>query len=187
MKHDSLLLNLMPELRSQIYRMTVIKPAPIDITKSRQSDGPALLATCRQIRAEALSIYYAENTFFLEVRCDYNWAKKDLCWFESLGIHRIGFITELQVECVNVDGSRMETQTSIGDFLQSVPWPPRGMSYNLHGPTRRRLTELAETGVKFAAIKFTALSPMRSLEDILRRRAERLQSMPAALELGEEV
>lgn len=66
--------SLSGELRNRIYRMALTSnnailvyarfnngPGPHSFTQAQ----PALAATCRLLRKEALSIYYAENTFYL--------------------------------------------------------------------------------------------------------------------------
>ena len=62
---NSRLLHLPGELRNRIYRYAVVgstKGAPIDVTISSIPE-PALLRTRKQIRAEAISIFYIENHF----------------------------------------------------------------------------------------------------------------------------
>ncbi|KAF7192845.1 hypothetical protein HII31_05828 [Pseudocercospora fuligena] len=55
------LLDLAPELRNKIYRYVVCEDENIEVTKDTRE--PGLLATCRQIRAEARSIWFLENRF----------------------------------------------------------------------------------------------------------------------------
>lgn len=50
------------ELRNTIYRFATVEPQTIQVT----SDGfnkSGLLATCKEIREEAIKIFYVENTF----------------------------------------------------------------------------------------------------------------------------
>ncbi|KUI63013.1 hypothetical protein VP1G_10131 [Cytospora mali] len=54
-------LNLPPELRNYIYRLALVQPATTDLAAPQ----PALTRVNKQVRAEALSIYYAENKFSL--------------------------------------------------------------------------------------------------------------------------
>ena len=61
------LLELPAELRNRIYREVLITGGCIDVTRESISQPP-LLRACRQIRAEAKSIYYLENrTFYIDV------------------------------------------------------------------------------------------------------------------------
>jgi len=76
------LLRLPPELRNRIYDLTLISEDNVLIARHvhilryrhmKQSDPdhwgpPSLLGACRQIRAEALKIYYRQNTF--QVLCE---------------------------------------------------------------------------------------------------------------------
>ncbi|KUI72140.1 hypothetical protein VM1G_07431 [Cytospora mali] len=54
-------LNLPPEIRNDIYRLALVQPTTTDLA----SPQPALTRVNKQVRAEALSIYYAENKFSL--------------------------------------------------------------------------------------------------------------------------
>ncbi|KAK4613882.1 hypothetical protein CLAFUW4_09360 [Fulvia fulva] len=63
------LLEMPPELRNRIYRFALVQHSQIFVCDDGY-DGlktPALLRVCRQIRAEARSIYYIENKFSIEV------------------------------------------------------------------------------------------------------------------------
>lgn len=60
---------LPPELRTMIYEFALISSTHILVTSDSWAPAtswkaPALLQTCRQIAAEATSIYYACNTFY---------------------------------------------------------------------------------------------------------------------------
>jgi hypothetical protein len=59
---DSPLLNLPGELRNRIYRFAIISPLSIELDIGRwQNHQPALLRTCKQVRIEALRLFYIEN------------------------------------------------------------------------------------------------------------------------------
>jgi hypothetical protein len=77
-KDECHLLAIAPELRNSIYEYTLIAPEPLNTVKrisrfssekgamirgSEFRQEPALLWTCKQIRAEALPIFYGANTF----------------------------------------------------------------------------------------------------------------------------
>ncbi|KAK4549860.1 hypothetical protein LTR36_005161 [Oleoguttula mirabilis] len=65
------LLSLPPEIRNQIYRAVLIEPHSIAVREGvRPPEEPALLATCRHIRNEALGIFWKENNFEILV-CDF--------------------------------------------------------------------------------------------------------------------
>ncbi|KAK4613692.1 hypothetical protein CLAFUW4_09170 [Fulvia fulva] len=61
------LLELPAELRNRIYRYSLLedRQSGIDIYPQTFAQPP-LIRTCNQIRAEASSIYYSENTFYVD-------------------------------------------------------------------------------------------------------------------------
>lgn len=63
---ESRFLDLPAELRNDIYRHAILKDKKILVTTSG-IDEPSLLRACKQIRDEALPIYYAENRFTLQI------------------------------------------------------------------------------------------------------------------------
>ena len=82
------LLDLPGELRNRIYRLTVVHPKASIITlpppSTREKDGmpvlpgqvrlrePALSGTCREVRQEVLSLFYAENQFRIAYLSEYH-------------------------------------------------------------------------------------------------------------------
>ena len=60
-------IELPAELRNRIYRLALLEPDAIKINDSSTPQEPSLLSACRQIRQEAISIYYGENHFELQV------------------------------------------------------------------------------------------------------------------------
>lgn len=66
---DPPLLRLPAELRNMIYTLVVTRDDPVrTLEDGKTYPEPELLATCRQIRQEARSVYYATNTFYCRVR-----------------------------------------------------------------------------------------------------------------------
>ncbi|KAK1054077.1 hypothetical protein LTR12_002027 [Friedmanniomyces endolithicus] len=63
--HTSPLLRLPPELRIAIYSYVLVNPHEVLVTNDWRA--PALLSTGGQIRREALKIYFAENTFRIDM------------------------------------------------------------------------------------------------------------------------
>ncbi|KAK5703618.1 hypothetical protein LTR17_021942 [Elasticomyces elasticus] len=61
----SRLFTIPAEVRVRIYEYALISNAPIMIEKDEPQ--PNILRTCRQIRKEAMSIYYTENDFSMTV------------------------------------------------------------------------------------------------------------------------
>lgn len=64
-KEPSALLELPPELRNDVYRLVLCNGNPVSVTATNLPEPP-LLAVCKQIRDEAVQIYYSENTFHIE-------------------------------------------------------------------------------------------------------------------------
>lgn len=61
----SLLLDLPAELRNRIYFAALVSEDPIKVDRNNFGP-PEILATNRQIRAEASAIYYCDNTFRID-------------------------------------------------------------------------------------------------------------------------
>lgn len=61
-----LLDKLSGELRNHIWRHVLVSDEPVLVNKE-QPHSPSLLRTCTQIRTEATSIFFNENTFLLPV------------------------------------------------------------------------------------------------------------------------
>lgn len=65
------LLSLLPgEIRNTIFRLAILSPTPLKVeplclAKSPKLHQPSLAFTSHTIRHEVLSIFYAENTFYL--------------------------------------------------------------------------------------------------------------------------
>lgn len=61
----SRLLSIPPELRNRIYRNVLLDPGRINVSATGFTE-PELLLTCKQIRSEAMGIFYNECTFVLD-------------------------------------------------------------------------------------------------------------------------
>lgn len=87
MTQSSPLLELPAELRNKIYFDVLVSEKPLGIAKQThiydvRHKAPALLQTCRQIREEARTIFYSNNTFLaLGV---YSWIIDFFAWFKAL-------------------------------------------------------------------------------------------------------
>lgn len=62
------LLTIPTKLREKIYKQVLVQKKCIDLSQDHNQKQPALLCTCSQIRAEALTIYYTENFFSYPIR-----------------------------------------------------------------------------------------------------------------------
>jgi len=69
---QSRLLSLPPELRNPNYRYALVGTPSVKIkNRTHVPEPPALLQTCRQVRAEAHGIYFLKNDFIFYVKnCD---------------------------------------------------------------------------------------------------------------------
>lgn len=62
--HGSRLLSLPPELRNNIYHLVLVEPRAIVIDDQRPPPPePGLLSVCKQIRSEAIGVYFKANLF----------------------------------------------------------------------------------------------------------------------------
>lgn len=68
------LLSIAPEMRNKIYEHVLLSKHRIDLSQLPHRKQPALLSVCRQIRTEAIAIYYNENKFSFKVK-EYDAAK----------------------------------------------------------------------------------------------------------------
>lgn len=106
MPAQSPLLALAPELRNRIYHHALAESRELYIiTEDGDAQAqPALLRTCRQIRREALRMYYNENCFVAVVV--EGQTERVIAWLSSLG-HRVGpYIKHLSIEIVNESTSQ---------------------------------------------------------------------------------
>ena len=107
--HDSLLLNLPPEMRNRIYDFCLVDRDAIVIPdvniKTRNAPSragilpvvpgllpvePGLLKTCRQLREEGTSVYYSANTFQSVNRTSFH------VWLNSIGKTRSTLLNHLR-------------------------------------------------------------------------------------------
>ena len=99
-EQPSPLLRLPAELREHIYRYVLVNDEPIAIPSQSWTLGfpldpsdPPFTCTCRQIRSEALAIFYSENIFtdrLYGAGCEY--------WFLQLPPEKLGMLSEARIE-----------------------------------------------------------------------------------------
>lgn len=88
------------EIRNHIYELVLVSESPIKATEHPRDAIPPLLQVCRQVRSEALPIFYSQNTF-LHVVTDANTAH--LClWLSSIGPQSCRHLTNLAVCCEGI-------------------------------------------------------------------------------------
>ncbi len=110
---DSMLLKLPAELRTQIYEDTLVDSKVIEVVtdylRRRFPDlpnnltwqSPRLLQSCRQIRNEARSIYYAKNRFALPE--DGLWEGRLLDWLKALDPVYVASIKHVRIMSLRKD------------------------------------------------------------------------------------
>ena len=103
----SIIERLPPELRNRVYRLTLTQTGPIATLGKQRLEEPALLAVNRQIRNEAIALYYHENDFELVLGVDEHVRLQpngSLMWFRSLGAIRCSYIKSLRVTSDQFEG-----------------------------------------------------------------------------------
>ena len=107
------LLDLAAELRNEIWRLVLVEDNTIDIGTTAPScleekppAEPALLTACKQVREEAVGIYYSENTFrmFCTPRTMISCARdsmNNLRWLERFSPDRAGMIKSFSIKMLN--------------------------------------------------------------------------------------
>ncbi|OCK82654.1 hypothetical protein K432DRAFT_380266 [Lepidopterella palustris CBS 459.81] len=108
-------MDLSGELRNQIYREALLSVDPIKVGQPRSCNPvhrgglPSLLRVSSQIRKEAISIYYGENTFnFSDESVNNLTPSKRLCsavrfrnWCEAMGVENIKWIKALNLTLIH--------------------------------------------------------------------------------------
>lgn len=93
---NSRLFEIPPELRNNIYTLVLTETSDIIIPESAKLAPPSLLRVCRQIRHEAIKLYYAENSFRVFVRDDARSAP--LQWAEAIRRESSSIVKAVNVE-----------------------------------------------------------------------------------------
>jgi len=96
------LLSIPAEVRNKIYQLSLVnEDVVLDVKILSTPTEPALLATCRQIRHEASSIFYGENTFHTDITVGTSLKMVDerapCRWLASLGMARCGLLGDLRI------------------------------------------------------------------------------------------
>jgi len=86
------LLSIPSELRNRIYGYALLEPKGITISPGNTQQQPAILRTCRQIRREAIGIYYSDNNFRVTVcwhdGCKLLPLRRLLLKYRAKGVHK---------------------------------------------------------------------------------------------------
>ncbi|KAK3707637.1 hypothetical protein LTR37_011985 [Vermiconidia calcicola] len=173
----SALVNKLPaELRNHIYRLVLVRSQKIGRTYCALLSEPALLATCRQIRTEALAIYYSENVFHLNIptksgrnhiRIERN-SSVNLAWLASLARKRCEYIT--RIDCAVTRWTRGHcVGIELGSNEDALRLFTTKISYGFQRSWKQiaLFVALAELGVDTRAVRILALDPVISLDKLL--------------------
>ncbi|KAF2094379.1 hypothetical protein NA57DRAFT_80192 [Rhizodiscina lignyota] len=89
------LLDLPGEIKNQIYRLVLLEPTSLEITRDTAPQEPPLLRTCRLIRHEARAIFFNANTFSIPMP---GGSALTLKWAKNHRLLRSGMSVRLQIE-----------------------------------------------------------------------------------------
>lgn len=138
------------ELRNEIWRYTVVE-ADAAITIENNTKVAPILATCREIRQESWSIYFAENNFEIAFD-DGDFSSFPAAWFGCIGIEATNSIHRLRLR--RVPGARSSRSLS-GDYdywlglLRDLP-----SAKNLFDQQTHALLVIVETvGLRWDAVQ----------------------------------
>lgn len=145
MDQRSRLLTFPAELRDHVFRLALVNGSPIEVYPEEAANKAALLATCKQIRSEALAIYYSENTFIFPLA----WAAQmtDLKWRRAISDRRADLMRDFRIDLdLNLKGTDMR----ISELL---------MIYSGFNGMHRRVwikKQVAKAGVDVNCLSFIA-------------------------------
>ncbi|KAK4495536.1 hypothetical protein PRZ48_013868 [Zasmidium cellare] len=90
-----LFVKLSGELRNHIYRFCLVQEHMVSLSINdgmhRVVQEPSILKACRQVRLEALSIYYSENIFSCTIHWNLGRTRLE-DWFQAIGPSRASLI-----------------------------------------------------------------------------------------------
>ena len=111
-------LELPAELREQIYELIVVEPSGKDLYVGARhwyvwldhsivgqidtAKQPPITRVCRQLRREALPLFYAHDTFTTMLEIDEPWAintKSTNSWLEAIGPHNARAMKSFTIRC----------------------------------------------------------------------------------------
>lgn len=160
---------LPPEMRNRIYRATLVRDEPIDVTGKRGLDEPALLAVTKRIRAEAIGMHYSENSFrisfsaaSLRVRRAPRGSLRSFedflhglrgarevseAWFQRLGPGRSILINAVRITLDSTgEGEHVSSQHSLKKCIVDSPWDC--VSYGVRKHAVSMLRNITTAGVR---------------------------------------
>lgn len=156
------LLTISAELRNLIYEYVLIKSKRISLRNHRSHQQPDLLRTCRQIRTEAIGIYYKDNKFAFAVHHYDGMEAMDAFRLVQKygGSIKKNFIIELCSSCPTVNISNLQA------WLEAYHEDPQVPSLRQD----KRAEELDQQTLArrtFGVVKAMRSRPWEDVEDVL--------------------
>lgn len=147
---DASLFGKLPgELRNKIWRDLLVSPEPVDVTNRTHATEPAILATCQQVRQEATSIYYSENTFSLWLPLS---TPPDSLWLQAIGPRCAKMITSLSIHCPPVPFVYFTEWDNALNFPVTRPMPRKNCAVWVASEVGYVCGLLRECGVSLDAV-----------------------------------
>jgi len=131
-------------MRNEVWRAALIQDTSIDVTGKCRASEPALLSVSKQIRGEALGIYYGENKFSFEKQARGNslkWAW--LPWLQAVGPSRLSKISYFSINVFLRPEWPLKYPFDITVDFMASHWCPQ---------LQHLVKELVATGLPLAAI-----------------------------------
>ncbi|KAK3109936.1 hypothetical protein LTR53_016293 [Teratosphaeriaceae sp. CCFEE 6253] len=159
---SSRLLGLPPGLRNMIYEACLVSPNGIDVAEPSQAREPALLAVCRQIRSEALGIFYSKNVFTSAE----SWSTSPA----TIGLTRIGRAKSARVKHLELRSWNLaiemvcwKCERKANATASFRPWGKRGARAASRRQGRQWARRLARRGLVASSVKVMAVQGTEEL------------------------
>ena len=118
-------LKLSAELRNKIYELVLIAEEPIRIDRMNMLQfgrGPALFEVSKQVRIEALSIFYGGNEFCFSMnkhidQTRFQSTSEPKAWIRRLGPEKAGLIKSLTLNVVGLRWSKSMSPKEAAEHL----------------------------------------------------------------------
>ncbi|KAK3109935.1 hypothetical protein LTR53_016292 [Teratosphaeriaceae sp. CCFEE 6253] len=120
---SSKLLQLPPELRNRIYVACLVSSEVIDVAHIAETNEPALLATCKQIRSEALAVFYGGNIFTAAEPSPMRAPSPAVAWLNRIGEARSAQVMRLELHTLGLfDSVSVRWQERQRFTIPSILW-----------------------------------------------------------------
>lgn len=151
-QQSSPFLSLAAELREPIYRYAIVSALPVQLGSRQYRIEPALLATCRLVRNEAVEMFWAENEFAASVT--HTEMRGVIRRLGKMGKAKCGLILNMQMSWeINVEDTHylrgVRALTHMTRLATAVAYDRVTHGFLLH---------LLETGVRLESLEFVMVS-----------------------------